>query len=85
MTSEIQMMEEEYERFSSDIEGMEDVRIFQHQGALRFMASSKKITNDGKIVISYGEYHLDTAKMCNMTCFMVLALNTARRTGSMSA
>jgi tetratricopeptide (TPR) repeat protein len=67
MTSEVQMMEEEYERFPSDIEGMEDVRLFEHQGVLRFMASSKNITNDGKIVISYGEYHPDTAKMCNMT------------------
>ncbi len=56
-----------------------------NKGVLRFMASSKKITSDGNIVISYGEYHPDAAKMCTMTCFMVLALNTARRTGSMSA
>jgi len=63
---EITMMEEVYERHPSNIEGMEDVRLFEHEGKLRFMASSKNITNDGNIVISYGEYHPETAKMDNM-------------------
>ncbi len=34
MTSEVRIMEEEYERFPSEIEGMEDVRLFEHQGKL---------------------------------------------------
>jgi glycosyltransferase involved in cell wall biosynthesis len=65
-TGDVIMMNEEYPRFGSNIEGLEDVRIFQHQGKMKFMASSKNIVNNGNIVIAYGDYLPDQAKMSNV-------------------
>ena len=50
------MLEEDHPRFPTNIEGLEDVRIFEHQGTLRCMASSKNITEDDRIKMTYGEY-----------------------------
>ena len=60
------MMNEEYIRFPSHIEGMEDVRLFYHDGTLRFTASSKNITDDGKIVIAMGNYVIEDNAMRNI-------------------
>jgi tetratricopeptide (TPR) repeat protein len=65
-TEEIRMMNEEYIRFPSHIEGMEDARIFYHDGKLRFTASSKNITDDGKIVIATGDYVIEENAMKNI-------------------
>ena len=50
------MLEEDFPRFPTNIEGLEDVRIFEHQGKLRCLASSKNITADDRIKMTYGEY-----------------------------
>ena len=65
-TEEIRMMTEDYVRHPSHIEGMEDVRLFYHQGALRFTASCKNITDDGKIVIATGDYVIEENRMKNI-------------------
>lgn len=66
-TEEIRIMNEDYVRVPSNIEGMEDVRLFYHDGKLRFTASSKNITNDGKIVIASGDYVIDENTMKNIS------------------
>lgn len=65
-TTEVQMLEEDYTRHPSNIEGLEDVRLFTHEGKLRCMASSKNITNDGNIVIAYGDYQPENNKITNL-------------------
>lgn len=57
-TSYPQFLIEEFEPYPSNIEGLEDIRVFHHQGKLKFTASSKNITNTGKVVIAYGDYEL---------------------------
>lgn len=65
-TGDVTMMTENYTRYGSNIEGLEDVRIFQHDGKTRFMASSKNIVNNDTIVIAYGDYLADQNKMENV-------------------
>ena len=65
-TGEVGMMAEDYSRTESNIEGMEDVRIFFHQGRLQFMASSKNITTNGYVVIAQGDYDAEHCKMSNI-------------------
>ena len=65
-TEEVRMMNEEYVRFPSNIEGMEDVRLFYHNNKLRFVASCKNITDDGKIVIANGDYIIEENSMKNI-------------------
>ena len=65
-TEDIRIMNEEYIRFPSNIEGMEDVRLFYHNGALKFTASSKNITDDDKIVIAMGDYVINENAMRNI-------------------
>lgn len=66
ISSEVSVLQEEYTRFPSNIEGMEDVRIFYHQGALKCMASCKNIQSTGNIVIAYGDYVPEENTMRNM-------------------
>jgi len=65
-TEEIRMMNEDYVRTPSHIEGMEDVRLFFHEKKLRFTASCKNITDDGKIVIAMGDYVIEENRMKNI-------------------
>lgn len=51
-----QMVEEIYDRHPSNIEGLEDIRLFYHEGELRCIASSKDATPSGKIVICHSRY-----------------------------
>ena len=48
--------EAHYNTYPSNIEGLEDVRLFTFNDKVHFTASSKNITKDGKIVIVSGEY-----------------------------
>ena len=52
--------------YPSHIEGLEDVRLFKFNNKIHFSASSKNITNDGKIVICVGEYNVDKLIMNNI-------------------
>jgi tetratricopeptide (TPR) repeat protein len=64
---DVRMMKEEPEKtYPSHIEGLEDVRLFVHKNKLHFTASSKNITNDGKIVMAIGDYDPENAKMINI-------------------
>lgn len=55
-TEDVVQLTEDYPRFDKNIEGLEDVRVFRHDGRLRFTASSKNATDDDKIVIVCGDY-----------------------------
>jgi len=64
---EVTMMREEPEKtYPSNIEGLEDVRLFHFNNKLHFSCSSKNLTDNGKIVIAVGEYYVDEARMNNI-------------------
>ncbi len=60
-TESVRILEERYDRHPSNIEGLEDVRVFWHNGSLQCTASSKNITADGRIVIAQGQYEAHSA------------------------
>lgn len=65
---DITMMNEEPDKtFPSNIEGLEDVRLFSFKNKIHFTASSKNLTNDGKIVIAIGDYNAEESKMNNIS------------------
>lgn len=65
---DVRMMKEEPDKtYPSNIEGLEDVRLFLYKDKLHFTASSKNITKDGKIVMTIGDYDPDSAKMTNIS------------------
>lgn len=65
---DVTMMKEEPDKtFPSNIEGLEDVRLFPFKNKIHFTASSKNLTDDGKIVMAIGEYNPDDAKMNNIS------------------
>jgi hypothetical protein len=62
------MMKEEPDKtYPSNIEGLEDVRLFSFKDKVYFTASSKNITNSGKIVMTIGEYDPENTKMSNIS------------------
>uniref|UniRef100_A0A6C0HKZ3 Uncharacterized protein n=1 Tax=viral metagenome TaxID=1070528 RepID=A0A6C0HKZ3_9ZZZZ len=58
-TEERLVLKEEYERHESNIEGLEDVRLFRYQGQMRFTASCKNAAADGRIRMTLGTYHAE--------------------------
>jgi tetratricopeptide (TPR) repeat protein len=64
--SDVTMMSEDYNKHPSNIEGLEDVRLYHHQNKLKFSASSKNATNDGRIVIVSGDYSIEQNKIENV-------------------
>ena len=60
------MKEEPTVLYPSNIEGLEDVRLFSFKDKLHFTASSKNLTDDGKIVIAIGEYNPENHMMKNI-------------------
>jgi tetratricopeptide (TPR) repeat protein len=65
-TNDIVFINDEYRKYPSEIQGLEDIRLFVHQNKIKFTASSKNIVNDGRIVIACGDYNLDTNKLDNV-------------------
>lgn len=66
-TEEITMMNEELpQTYPSNIDGLEDVRLFMFKGQLHFSASSKNLTPTGNIVIAIGEYRPEEQRMRNI-------------------
>jgi tetratricopeptide (TPR) repeat protein len=64
----VKIMKEEPEKtYPSNIEGLEDVRLFNFKNKLYFTSSTKNLTNDGKIVIGLGEYNPDKQCMFNIS------------------
>jgi tetratricopeptide (TPR) repeat protein len=66
-TEDVTMLREEYTRYDKNIEGLEDVRLFRHEGRLRFTASSKNATDDERIVIVCGDYNEHNAVLDNIS------------------
>ena len=64
-TEQVYLCKEDYVQYDKNIEGLEDVRIFRHNGRLRFTASSKNATDDERIVIVCGDYNEHTNTMNN--------------------
>ena len=61
---EVTVMREELpQSYPSNIEGLEDVRLFSFQDRLHFSASSKNIADDGKIHLVVGKYHPESSLM----------------------
>ena len=60
------MKEEPTVLYPSNIEGLEDVRLFAFKDKIHFTASSKNLTDDGKIVIAIGEYNPENHMMKNI-------------------
>ena len=65
-TGDVALLTEDYHKYDSNIEGLEDVRIFYHEGRLKCFASSKNITNDGNIVIALGDYDAEQSRISNL-------------------
>ena len=65
-TEERLTLVEDYARQDSNIEGLEDVRIFSHEGQLKCTASSKNITTDGRIVMTCGDYRAEEGRIQNV-------------------
>jgi glycosyltransferase involved in cell wall biosynthesis len=64
---DVTIMKEEPDRvYPSNIEGLEDVRIFNYKDKIYFTASSKNLTQDGKIMIFSGEYDINGTRMKNI-------------------
>jgi hypothetical protein len=67
-TEEVTVMKEEPGKtHDSNIEGLEDARLFWFDGKLRFSASAKNLTDTGKIVIAVGDYDPDQGVMNNVS------------------
>lgn len=60
------VLEESYESHSSNIEGLEDMRLFYHENELHFVASSKDATPAGKVVMTMGKYDAEQARAYNV-------------------
>lgn len=59
-------MKEVYTAYQSDYTGLEDIRLFYHQNKLKCIASCGNITNDGKIVITIGDYNIQNKLINNL-------------------
>jgi len=63
--NDVSMMQEEFKSYPSNIEGLEDVRLFHFKNKIHFTASSKNISDNGKINMVIGEYNVDNKLMHN--------------------
>jgi tetratricopeptide (TPR) repeat protein len=59
-------LEESYQCHPSNIEGLEDLRLFYHENELYFVASSKDATPTGKVVMTMGKYDAEQARAYNV-------------------
>ena len=62
----VMMKEDSHPTYPSNIEGLEDIRLFYFKNTLHFSASSKNVTPDNKVVIAVGEYHNDNYTISNV-------------------
>jgi tetratricopeptide (TPR) repeat protein len=66
-TDDVTMMSEHPDKtYPCDVEGLEDVRLFEHNNKIHFSATTKYLTDTGNIVVAVGEYQTDTKKMTNI-------------------
>lgn len=65
-TESPRFLEEDYQRHPSNIEGLEDMRLFYYDDKLHFIASSKDISSLGKVVMTMGKYDAKQARAYNV-------------------
>lgn len=65
-TEDVRIMNDDYQKHPSSIEGLEDVRLFYYKNSLKCTASSKNFTNTDKIVLVYGDYDIHNNCMANL-------------------
>jgi hypothetical protein len=65
-TSDIYLVQDDYVRHESNIEGLEDLRLFYHGKTLKFTAASKDATPDSKIVMVCGDYLAVEQRLANV-------------------
>jgi hypothetical protein len=65
-TTDVIMMEDDYPRFTNQVEGLEDIRLLRHQDHIECIASCKNITEDDRIVIVRGNYDPDIHRIDNL-------------------
>lgn len=61
------MKEDTLITYPSKVKGLEHVHLFKYNNKIHFNASSKNLSNDGKIVMVIGEYLADEKKMTNIS------------------
>jgi hypothetical protein len=52
--------------YPSNLEGLEDVRLFSFKGNIYYNAFSKNVTNDNNIVMTVGEYNVKDSIIHNV-------------------
>jgi tetratricopeptide (TPR) repeat protein len=62
-----EMREQPEKTYSSNIEGLEDVRLFSYNNLIHFTCSTKNLTDDGKIHIALGDYYPNEGVMKNIS------------------
>jgi len=60
------VLKEVYTKYQTEFIGLEDIRLFYHQNKLKCIASCGNITNDGKIVITIGDYDIKNKLINNL-------------------
>jgi tetratricopeptide (TPR) repeat protein len=61
------MNEELSDVFLSNVQGLEDLRLFSFNNKLRFTASSKIVSDNGQITMVLGDYNLDSKTVNNIS------------------
>jgi tetratricopeptide (TPR) repeat protein len=59
-TENVCMMHEQFDNYPSNIEGLEDVRVFKHNNSYFCTASSKNVSNTGNIEMTLSVYEPNT-------------------------
>ena len=67
-TEDVKLIQEDLpESYDHNIQGLEDVRLFWHNGRVKFTASSKNLSKEGNIVIAMGDYHSEQQRINNIS------------------
>lgn len=64
--SDITIINDNYTKFPHNIQGLEDIRLFQHNNELMFTATCKDSTNDDNITINTGKYDINNKILSNI-------------------
>ncbi len=65
--SDITTINDDYVKYPLNIQGLEDIRLFQHNNQLMFTATSKDSSNNDNISITYGNYDINKRVLTNVT------------------
>lgn len=65
--SDVTLLSDSYTKYPSHIEGLEDVRLFEHNNSLMFSATCKDSNNEDTIRVLVGDYNIDFKTLHNIT------------------